>query len=290
MVLAYNVLVSPMWNIDYLFLDIRCWVRDLSASINNPVKYLCPRGRSVLCSPLPCRSWGITGLGDFCAMVLGGGTRSVLGVLCLSLFSFIDLQAAIQNNLQEALATLWGVHRRMCLGLDILVISYPVSLVFTSRTGAFPGLLQSWQPEAHCSLLSSTCVFLSLISDLFTIHFSPALPPEVSMSLLQLGSRTYGCSGAKGALWGELAKAKLHQDLWQAWPQHLNNGWASTWEPLVCRLSMGTDISMETVLRMLLSQGNSSHHGLWLPQSISAWEVTAYPKPSPTTSAALPQA
>lgn len=30
----------------------------------------------------------------------------MLGVLCLSLFSFIDSQDAVQNNLQEALAAL----------------------------------------------------------------------------------------------------------------------------------------------------------------------------------------
>lgn len=47
------------------------------------------------------------------------GAQEVLGVLCLSLFSFTDLQDAIQNDLQEPLATLQTVHRRIGLGLHI---------------------------------------------------------------------------------------------------------------------------------------------------------------------------
>lgn len=41
------------------------------------------------------------------------------------LFSFIDLQDGIRNNLQGALATLWAVHRRICLGLDIFQTLHP---------------------------------------------------------------------------------------------------------------------------------------------------------------------
>lgn len=146
---------------------------------------------------------------------------------------------------------------------------------------------------SHCSVLSSTCVvFLSLISDLFTIQFSPTCHLRWQCHLCSWVPGLSGCTGTKRILCGELSKTKLQQEPRQAWSQHLMNGWASTWEPLVCRLSMRTGISMgnssedapglcETHPTTGCDSHKASQHVKW---------VTVHPNPSPTTSDALPQA
>lgn len=124
-----------------------------------------------------------------------------------------------------------------------------VSLVFISHTGASPGLLQSWQPEAHCSLLSSTCVvLLSLISDSFTIPFSPIWGGSVPFAV-----------GFQDPL-GHRSKRGKGQAATGA--QAPEQGWVSSWEPLLCRLSRRTDTSMENSSENA-PWWNSSHHGLW---------------------------
>lgn len=65
MVFAYDILVSPMWNIYYLLLDIRCWVRGLSAS-KAPVRNISAQGVDQCCAAhclagaRTSLSWGIS--------------------------------------------------------------------------------------------------------------------------------------------------------------------------------------------------------------------------------------
>lgn len=96
---------------------------------------------------------------------------------------------------------------------------------------------------------SSTCVvLLSLISDSFTIPFSPIWGGSVPFAV-----------GFQDPL-GHRSKRGKGQAATGA--QAPEQGWVSSWEPLLCRLSRRTDTSMENSSENA-PWWNSSHHGLW---------------------------
>lgn len=129
----------------------------------------------------------------------------------------------------------------------------------------------------HIAPSSPAVVFLSLTSDSFTIPFSPTLPSEGAMSPLHLGSRTLWVHRSKRGPGKGQAAAGAQAGL----TPHLNNGWASPWEPLVCRLSMGTGTSMENstenapvLVRLTPPQAVTP------PRQLSMWNAPANSSPT----------